>query len=130
MTLIRQLKGFVNGDILRKKPITVHFTSDKYGETISFGHGNTMFTMPYKPIEQMVERERSMNYKDSHFIIDATEEYIPVEWLKAYQDKAREKMNGEYSVDQVIHWIVADWCRYRNEKRKAGETDGKAKPNN
>ena len=125
MTLIRQLKGFVNGDYLKKKSILVAFTADR-GETISVKYGQTMFTMPYKPIEQMVERERDKNYKDGHFIIDETDEYIPVEWLGMYQNKARDILNGEYHADQVIQWVIDDWnkhCQNRNEEGKENEQE-------
>lgn len=120
MTLIRQLKGFVNGDFLKKKSILVAFTADR-GETISVKYGQTMFTMPYKPIEQMVERERDKHYKDGHFIIDETDDYIPVEWLGMYQNKARDILKGQYRADQVIQWVIDDWnkhCQNRNEEGK------------
>lgn len=130
MTLIRQLKGFVNADVFRKKQITVHFTSDKYGETISFGHGNTQFTLPYKPIEQMVERERAAKYKDSHFIIDQTDEYIPVDWLTDYRDKLRENMRGVFPANQVVQYVLDDWNEYCERQGKEKKPGGKEKPNN
>ena len=126
MTLIRQLKGFVNFDFLRKKNILVHFTSDKLGETISLAHGSTQFTLPYKQIEQMVKRERAAKYKDGHFIIDATDEYIPVDWLGTYQGKMRANLKGEYRADQVVQWVIDDWNKYCEEQEKEkthGKTD-------
>ena len=129
MTLIRQLKGFVNGDYLKKKSILVAFTADR-GETISVKYGQTMFTMPYKPIEQMVERERDKNYKDGHFIIDETDEYIPVEWLGMYQNKARDILNGQYRADQVIQWVIDDWNKYCQNRNEEGKENEEEKQNN
>lgn len=117
MTLIRQLKGFVNGDFLKKKSILVAFTADR-GETISVKYGQTMFTMPYKPIEKMAERERDKNYKDGHFIIDETDEYIPVEWLTDYRDKLRENMRGVFPANQVVQYVLDDWNEYCERQGK------------
>lgn len=128
MTLIRQLKGFVNGDYLKKKSILVAFTADR-GETISMKYGQTMFTMPYKPIEQMVERERDKNYKDGHFIIDETDEYIPVEWLGMYQNKARDILKGQYRADQVIQWVINDWNKHCQNRNKEGKENEEEKQN-
>ena len=89
MTLIRQLKGFVNLD--KKSNILVHFTSDNMGETISFAYGSTQFTLPYKPIEKMVERERAKGYTDGHLIINEEPDFIPVDWLEDQVDSAKWK---------------------------------------
>ena len=72
MTLIRNIKGFTNRDGLKKVPLVVHFTSDDMGETLSIAseRHNMQFTMRYKDIEQIVERERSKGYTKGHYIID------------------------------------------------------------
>lgn len=72
MTLIRNIKGFTNRDGMKTVPLVVHFTSDDMGETLSITseRHNMQFTMRYKDIEQIVERERSKGYTKGHYIID------------------------------------------------------------
>lgn len=85
MTLIRMVKGFVDGDLRRKK-VLVHFSSDNMGETLSLSYGGMQFTLPYAQIEQIVKREREKGYKDSHLIIDENRLYIPIEWISEQED--------------------------------------------
>ncbi len=72
MTLIRNIKGMTNKDGLKIVPLVVHFTSDDMGETLSVAckKYNMQFTMRYKDIEKIVERERAKGYANGHFIID------------------------------------------------------------
>lgn len=72
MTLIRKIKGLTSKDGLKGVPLTIHFTSDALGETLSVGSEKygLQYTMRYSDIEKIVERERAKGYKDGHFIID------------------------------------------------------------
>ena len=72
MTLIRKIKGFCSKTGLKRIPITVHFTSDNLGETLSIGseEPGPQYTVKYSDIEQIVARERAKGYTDGHAIID------------------------------------------------------------
>lgn len=71
MTLIRNIKGWImNGERVRRGVVIVHFTSDNRGETLSLGSGSVQFSVNFKDIEKIVERERAKGYTNGHAIID------------------------------------------------------------
>lgn len=72
MTLVRNIKGMTNKDGMKMVPLIVHFTSDDMGETLSIAseRHNMQFTVRYKDIEKIVERERTRGYTKGHDIID------------------------------------------------------------
>ena len=102
MTTIRILKGFKSADFSKRVPIYVAFTSDKIGETLSVGSGKNMYTLKYKPIEEMVKRERGYKYKNGHYIIDATEDYIPVEFMRKYIKETTAECSAEDLIEQMV----------------------------
>ena len=60
-TELKSVKGFHGGknDMLpRRENITVRFTSDKYGETISLEDGEVMIGVPFEEVEKMIEKAR------------------------------------------------------------------------
>lgn len=61
-TEIKQIKGFAGGEktgyMPEPKKITVRFTSDRYGETISVEDGEIMLGVPYEPVKKMIEKAR------------------------------------------------------------------------
>ena len=61
-TEIKTIKGFAGGKrtgyMPEKKNVTVRFTSDRYGETISVEDGETMLGVPYEPVKKMIEKAR------------------------------------------------------------------------
>ncbi len=70
MTLIRNVKGFSSRKGMKRIPVTVHFTSDNMGETLSLMADGHQITVDYADIMAIVEREREKGYTDGHFIID------------------------------------------------------------
>ena len=106
MTLIRILKGYREWDLTKKHPIYVAFTSDDRAETLSVGVGKGMATLPYGPIEKMVERERAKGYTwKGHYIIDETKQYVPIDWMKEYV----KQVNGEFSYQELVEAMIHDW---------------------
>lgn len=60
-TELKIIKGFHGGrkDTLpRRKNVTVRFTSDKYGETISLEDGENIIGVPFEEVEKMIEKAR------------------------------------------------------------------------
>lgn len=61
-TEIKTIKGFAGGKrtgyMPEKKNVTVRFTSDEYGETMSIEDGETMLGVPFEPIKKMIEKAR------------------------------------------------------------------------
>lgn len=60
-TELRMIKGFhaKEGDILpRKADVTVRFTSDKYGETLSLEDGKTIIGAPFEDVEKLIKKAR------------------------------------------------------------------------
>lgn len=58
---IKMVKGFVgykNEVIPQSEQVTVRFTSDRYGETISLENGKVMLGVPFKEVQKMIEKER------------------------------------------------------------------------
>ena len=51
-----------------KEPVTIRFTSDSIGESLSLQCKGTMIHVRYKDIERIVERERSRGYVTGHYI--------------------------------------------------------------
>ena len=70
MTLIRNIKGFSNKSGMKMVPVTVWFTSDNQGETLSLGADGHQITVSFSDIMRIVERERAKGYTDGHDIID------------------------------------------------------------
>jgi hypothetical protein len=61
-TEIKTIKGFAGGKrtgyMPEKKNVTVRFTSDEYGETMSIEDGEIMLGVPFEPIKKMIEKAR------------------------------------------------------------------------
>ena len=58
---IKTIKGFIgyeNEVIPQSEQVTVRFTSDRYGETISLENGNVMLGVPFETVQKMVEKAR------------------------------------------------------------------------
>lgn len=72
MTLIRKIKGMSNKTGLKLIPLTVHFTSDNLGETLSIGstEQGVQYTVAYEYIDRIVAREREKGYTEGHLIIE------------------------------------------------------------
>ena len=61
-TEIKTIKGFAGGTrtgyMPEKNNVTVRFTSDEYGETMSIEDGEIMLGVPFEPIKKMIEKAR------------------------------------------------------------------------
>ena len=61
-TEIKTITGFAGGKrtgyMPEKKNVTVRFTSDEYGETMSIEDGEIMLGVPFEPIKKMIEKAR------------------------------------------------------------------------
>ena len=60
-TELKTVKGFHGGknDMLpRRENITVRFTSDKYGKTISLEDGENIIGVPFEDVEKMIKKAR------------------------------------------------------------------------
>lgn len=61
-TEIKTVKGFWGGKrtgyIPEMKKITVRFTSDKHGESLSIEDGETMLGVPFEEVEKLIEKAR------------------------------------------------------------------------
>lgn len=56
--MVNGFKGNVVDNIVIQKQIAVRFTSDKIGETISLEDGNVIIGVPFKDVEQLIEKAR------------------------------------------------------------------------
>jgi len=60
MTIVKDLKGMVfTGDAMGERDITVRFTSDKHGESISLEFKGIMFLVPFEPVIEIIEQARN-----------------------------------------------------------------------
>lgn len=59
-TELKIIKGFHGrkDTLPRRKNVTVRFTSDKYGETISLEDGENIMGVPFEEVEKMIEKAR------------------------------------------------------------------------
>lgn len=57
-TQIKTVKGMVIGPNGYDRNITIRFTSDSYGETLSLEGAETMITVAFEDVEEIIERAR------------------------------------------------------------------------
>lgn len=58
-TEVRTFNGFVvNSNGIMNKRITVRFTSDIHGETISLDDGVNMLSLPFEKVEKLIMKAR------------------------------------------------------------------------
>ena len=67
MTIVKDLKGMVfTSDTMGERVITVRFTSDKHGESISLEFKGFMFLVPFEPVKEIIKQAR--NRKEERLI--------------------------------------------------------------
>lgn len=103
MTLVRVMNCYRSGEEDQRK-IQVAVSADDMGETMSFGYGQHLISLDFKPIEQMMEKERAESKKGYH-VRDDTKNYISAEWLREYIYRIKE----ETTMDVLIDKIISDW---------------------
>lgn len=60
-TVIKNIMGFhgVRDDIMpQRRKIVVRFTSDRYGETISFEDGEVIMGVPFEEVKKLIQKAR------------------------------------------------------------------------